>query len=149
MDDQEPYLPLFGVNSPWSREPEAAQPVSAGGTPQSGEPAPRATLVDAEHSLQSAHTAMSRALAAYQVQFDNAIPDCGNPSENAFGLGPTGSLLGGPVVGLVAEGCPVGFAAGGIAALTTRYTAARRHCLRGTPRLRSGRAAQRGLRRRP
>lgn len=60
--------------------------------------------------LQAAHVAMAAALRRPDgrpyPQVDNTIPDCGNPYEPGRGVGPGAHVLGGPVIGLLAEGCP-------------------------------------------
>jgi hypothetical protein len=114
MDDQSPYLPLFGLSSQYSYEVEAA--CSGSGCPA------QASITN----LQSAHGVMSSALinnatgAAYP-QIDNTLPDCGNPYETAQGVGPTGNMITGPVIGLLAEGCPIGENGSGLGVLSAYY----------------------------
>jgi len=83
MDDQYPGMPLFGLSSTSSNE------------------------VTTTAGVQAMHLAISNVLkkptGAVYPQVDNTLPDCGNPFE-ASGQGL--SMLTGPVVGLLAEGCP-------------------------------------------
>jgi hypothetical protein len=98
MDDQSPLLPLFHTSSPFSSEAVASAPAVM-------EP-----LVVAESRIQTARLTMSEALTGPDgspyPQIDNTVPDCGNPFEGALGLGPTGNMIAGPVIGLAADACP-------------------------------------------